>query len=139
MYRLSCFLLTGILFLSVHSTSLARDQALHTTEIANLSEIWAAGRYLNPDLATAPKEWDSLYSELAAKLAKGQISLADAQDKLAELSGAYQIKPRYFSKIDVVKTIQSDAQNSITKLPGYLILRLRNKLCSGQLILARSL
>lgn len=43
---------------------------------------WSAGHYLSPDIACAPRRWDSVFGAALAELAEGKLSLPEAQRRL---------------------------------------------------------
>lgn len=58
-------------------------------DVAVISDIWAKGRYLAPDIACEPTSWDSAFVEAATRLSTGTVTLADAHRALLNASPAY--------------------------------------------------
>ena len=65
--------------------------------IAELSEVWANGRYLTPQIACSPNQWDLAFSQSSERIASGLANLEDGKRALMAASGAYVQSPAAYA------------------------------------------
>lgn len=61
--------------------------------IAQLSDVWAVGHFLSPDIACDPQRWDAAFGKAAAKLAQSSGTLLEGKTALIAASGSYFARP----------------------------------------------
>lgn len=101
-------------------------------DIAKLSDIWATGKYLSPDIACAPAEWDNTFSKFAERIALGDASLDSARSALMFSSNSYfQRPPQKSYTYNLTKLPYR--KNALTKVSDTVIARINGALTDDEL------
>lgn len=85
--KLAGSIITIVVSLLIYGNAHAHSDRIEA--IAQLSDVWAAGHYLAPDIACNPRQWDTAFGNAVERVIQDQMSLQSAKQALAATSDAY--------------------------------------------------